>query len=188
MSAGGFCLCIDQGQDDLPFFQKSLHRKSGVGRAGGGKLDRLDAGERKEVPLVHGMGQRTVAGDVGHAAALQDRCQVIGLYIPHRAVGGAGDGTGRDRVPQRDMVREREGFFLLDRHRRCFIKEAREQRPESVLRVAVEEFRFAGFDRRKGAQNQQAALPVVQRRDGMDEVVRSRHGLPSFRALSRCTP
>ena len=66
-----------------------------------------------------------------------------------------------DRIPHRDMVLQHKRLLLFDRLRVRFLKQCRHQLPEAVLRMAVEEHRLSGFDRRKRAEDQYFAVFII---------------------------
>ena len=53
------------------------------------------------------MRRRAVAKDPFDLAVIQNHRQIVRHHVLDRAVGGAGDRTGVDGVPHRDMTAER---------------------------------------------------------------------------------
>lgn len=80
---------------------------------------------------------------------LRDDAQVVRHNVADAAVGRAGDGALPNGVPQRKMVAQGKRALLLHGLRRRLAGQQGEQRPEAVLRMAIEKHSLPRLDRRE---------------------------------------
>ena len=100
---------------------------------------------------------------------IEDVFEISGDDIADAAVAGAFDVTAVDRVPQGKMVSEDEFLLLLNCLWDRLAKKPCDERPEAVLRVAVEEILLTGFDGREASQDEDPGVFVVKGTEGMDD-------------------
>ena len=137
----------------------------GVCRAGRGQTDGLDAGLRLAqlfVVLVRG---RAGAEDRAHSGLGDEPGQIVWHRVADGSVARAADVTGGQGVPHGDVVAERQAALVLDGLRRRFAKYGRQDRPEAVLRVAIEKRLLTRFGARDGTQDERARIGRKERRE-----------------------
>ena len=88
-------------------------------------------------------GRFSVDKNIFNVRSLQYRADVVRRHVLYRAVRTARNRAGGQNVPQRDVVVKRKIALFLYRFRAIFRKEKRPERPEPVLRMAVEKLLLA---------------------------------------------
>ena len=97
----------------------------------------------------------------------EERGEIVAAFLVDGSIEAAGALAARDRVPERDVMREQQMEALavvsgrLGRSR----QEQRHERPESVLRMCVVLLRRERLDARHRAEHQDAAAGVDARRE-----------------------
>ena len=139
--------------------------------------------DKAQLVAVHDGARPLVTDEVIRAAVVKAK-KFAAAAPADGAVARALDLAAGDRVPERDVVRQRQPLLFLDRRRAFAAQHRRQHRPEPVLRVPVEKHRLPRLDRRKRAQDQNPGASVVQRRDRVVDPLHHRAAMSASTASS----
>lgn len=109
----------------------------------------------------------------------QNLRQVGGDYAADAAVAGTLDVALGNHIPQSNAVPQEQRPLFRNGDRDRFPKQRGQHLPESVLRMAVKEIIFPGFDRGQCPEDQNPGIFIVNRRKGMGYVLVF-HGITLF--------
>ncbi len=114
-------------------------------------------------PVVKTVLSRVLGEDVYHSPTDMGVNMAGYAITDDAAVRAAGDLAGGEHIPQRNAVREQHGFLFLNALRHGAAEHARHERPEAVLRMAVEEIDLPGLDRGEAAEDKYFRVFVIHR-------------------------
>ena len=112
----------------------------------------------------------SVCNDLLYISRVEDFSYIGRLYIFDTAVTGTLDVTALYDIPYSYVVIKQHMFFLIYSLRHRFIQKVRQKLPETVLFVSVVEIVFPRCNGRQSAEDQYAAVFVVDRLKGVGYV------------------
>ena len=116
---------------------------------------------------VQPVGRSAVREDLPDARRFQNGRKVVRHSVPDGGVGRAHNIARGDHIPERNVIRQKKRALFLHRLRHVRAEQRRHYPPEAVLRMPVKEHLLAGLYRGKRAEDQNARIRRIDRREGM---------------------
>jgi len=155
-------------QNRRPCPAKVIVMTCGIGGGGGRKHLCRNAGQRKDVLFIQPSGGLSAAEDRTDGGLRKNRADVVGNGMTDGGIGRAFDVAGGAGVPQRNVMGMQKRSFFVHGHGNRRAEQCRQRLPEPVARMSGIKLYLAGFDRRKGTEDQNTAVPVVNGGKRMD--------------------
>ena len=152
---------------DRPSADQLLRSASGVRRTRRGKQHCFTAGALLDISAINIIGLSAVAVNPPYITLLQNDAEIVGTDTPDAGIRRTADFTFSDGIPQRQMMFENQRPFCLDSLWLRTVQYRRHHLPEAIPRVSVIEILFSGPNGGKRAQNQNPAVFIKQRIEGM---------------------
>lgn len=157
---------------DRPSSDQRVIRPCGIRGTGGRQTDGVASGHGQKVLPVQPVCGFSAAEYGADIAGIQNGADVVRHGGADGGIGGACDFTCGAGVPQRDMIGKQKRLFFVNGTGQTAAAYSGKGFPETIARMTVIEIVCTGSDRRKGAENQNAAGGVIDRRKRMDVCIR----------------